>query len=157
MVDRLQQAGKEAHHRTSANAFEVTVENGRDAALRKQPSLTVVQSLISSPAQDDNASNIGQDTVPHEKYPSLMSSALLSSMRTLKSAVRMGNRQLSDLNQRGRVLSKRWNMVREEILGEGQWFTWFVPSSAKLTPEVASRAYFGSVDCDENSIKDGST
>ena len=35
----------------------------------------------------------------------------------------------------------RWTTFRQEVLGDGPWWMWFVPSPAKLAPEVRGRVY----------------
>ncbi|CAM9525771.1 unnamed protein product, partial [Laminaria digitata] len=35
----------------------------------------------------------------------------------------------------------RWRTLREEVLGDGPWVMWFVPSPAKLSPEVRERVF----------------
>lgn len=41
------------------------------------------------------------------------------------------------------VLANRWKVLREEILGDGPWLMWFLPTRAKLAPQVAARVYAG--------------
>lgn len=44
---------------------------------------------------------------------------------------------------RGASCCKRsWRTLREETLGEGPWLMWFVPSPAKLSPEIERRLYY---------------
>lgn len=37
--------------------------------------------------------------------------------------------------------SSRWRAFREEVLGEGPWWMWFVPLTAKRKPDVEKRVY----------------
>lgn len=39
------------------------------------------------------------------------------------------------------VFCGRWKTLREEVLGDGPWVMWFVPSPAKLAPEVRERVF----------------
>lgn len=48
------------------------------------------------------------------------------------------NREATSLRS---VFCGRCRTLREEVLGDGPWVMWFVPSSAKLAPEVRERVF----------------
>lgn len=49
-----------------------------------------------------------------------------------------GHRTSSSVGGRN---SSRWRTFREEVLGEGPWWMWFVPLPAKRKPDVEKRVY----------------
>ncbi|CAM9235206.1 unnamed protein product [Ectocarpus sp. 12 AP-2014] len=98
-----------------------------------------------TPALDgDVSSSTGQDLTQGARRPAFASSGgfevAVSLPRASPGAV-AGDAASGGLGLRFRVIRGLWETVHQEILGEGTWVLWFVPTPARLSPEVEQRVY----------------
>ncbi|CAM9361172.1 unnamed protein product [Ectocarpus sp. 6 AP-2014] len=98
-----------------------------------------------TPVLDEDAtSSTGQELTQGARRPASASSGgfevAVSLPRAPPSAV-AGDAASGGLGLRFRVIRRLLETVHQEILGEGAWFFWFVPTPARLSPEVEQRVY----------------
>ncbi|CAM9604826.1 unnamed protein product [Ectocarpus sp. 13 AM-2016] len=92
----------------------------------------------------DASSSTGQELTQGARRPASASSCgfevAVSLARASPCAV-AGDAASRGPGLRFRVSRGLWETVHQEILGEGAWVLWFVPTPARLSPEVEQRVY----------------
>lgn len=121
-VDRMQQA--RSRGRTPEQQTSVT----RD----KQSSLALLGSLSTMSASPLRTRKAADDA------PTLRHTVRVN---RLEMAISQGTHSWRDSDSS--ILRAWWKALREEILGEGSWMMWFLPTRAELSPQAASRVYCG--------------
>lgn len=91
----------------------------------------------------DVSSSMGQQLTRRARRPAASNGGFevaVSLPRAFPGAV-AGDAASGGLARRFRVIRGLWKTVHQEILGEGAWGWWFVPTQARLSPEAEQRIY----------------
>lgn len=129
-VDRLQQAWTTG--RTPKQQASVARDKRASLAL-----LGSLSTMSTSPARTRKATDVASTLGPTFRSNRLKAA---NSQADLPRGTRSG--RAPDPS----VVGAWWKALREEILGEGPWVMWFLPTRAKLTPRAAGRVYSGGDD-----------
>ncbi|CAM9485852.1 unnamed protein product [Ectocarpus fasciculatus] len=92
----------------------------------------------------DGTSSSGQELRRRARRPASASSGgfeVAVSLPRASPGVVAGDAASGGLELRFRVIRGLWKTVHQEILGEGAWVLWFLPTPARLSPEAEQRVY----------------